>query len=237
MSIYTPTSSNLPKNFNELYEKKNVDQYISLLTLPVELRIVNSPQKTLSGYFTDREQLIAECEGISGGLGIEAVYTTLNPVNPDLLARANNRVKSQAKHTTSNFDITRRVWLPIDCDAVRPAGISATDEEKDAAITVVRQVRSYLTEQGFPGCLLGDSGNGGHVLFRVDLPNTSEVAETFQRFLDHLGSRFDTNHAKLDRTVFNASLIWKVYGTKVCKGDEVGGRRHRLARILELPAA
>ena len=40
---------------------------------------------------------------------------------------------------------------------------------------------------------------------------------------------------KLDTTVFNAARIWKVYGTKVCKGDELGGRRHRLARILELP--
>src|ERR1051325_2392386 len=150
MSIYTPTSSNLPKNFNELYEKKNVDQYISLLTLPVELRIVNSPQKTISGYFTDRDQLVAECEGLSGGLGIEAVYTTLNPVNPDLLARANNRIKNRVKHTTADPDIIRRVWLPIDCDAVRPAGISATDAEKDAALACVREVRSYLAGHGFP---------------------------------------------------------------------------------------
>ena len=32
-------------------DEKHVRQYISLLTLPVEFRIVNSPQGTISGYF------------------------------------------------------------------------------------------------------------------------------------------------------------------------------------------
>ena len=208
---------------------------MSLLTLPVELRIVNSPQGIVSGYFDDPDRLIAECESQSAGLGIEAVYTTLNPVRPDLMARAHNRLKGRAKHTTADADIARRVWLPIDCDAVRPAGISATDEESDAAVAVVRSVRDYLTGEGFPDSLLADSGNGGHALYRVDLPNTPETAETMRLFLERLAARFDRDRAKLDTTVFNAARIWKVYGTKVCKGDEVGGRRHRLARILELP--
>ena len=234
MNIYT-ISANLPKIINEDFDENNLRTYTSLLTLPVELRIVNCPQGTLSGYFDNPDTLIAECESHSGGVGIEAIYTTLNPVNPDLMARANNRIRNRVKHATSDFDITRRVWLPIDCDAVRPAGISATDEEKDAAIAVIREVRSYLAGLGFPGSLLGDSGNGGHALYRVDLPNTPEVMEMFRLFLEHLAGRFNTNVAKLDRTVFNAARIWKVYGTKVAKGDEVGGRRHRLARILELP--
>lgn len=236
MGIYTSISANLSKNFNvSLCDEQHIREYVSLLTLPVEFRITNSPQGVISGYFDDAEKLIAECEGLSGGLGIEAVYTTLNPVNPALMARSYNRIKSRAKHTTSDADITKRFWLPIDGDAVRPAGISATDEEREAAIAVVRSIRSYLTEQGFPDSLLGDSGNGGHGLYRVDLPNTLDVAETMRQFLERLAVLFDTDRVKLDRTVFNAARIWKVYGTKVCKGDEVGDRRHRLARILELP--
>lgn len=237
MSIYTSLSAKSSENFNVSgCDEQHIRQYISLLTLPVELRIVNSPKGVISGYFTDRDQLVAECEGLSGGLGIEAVYTTLNPVHPDLLARSFNRVKGRAKHTTSDPDITRRVLLPIDCDAKRPAGISATDEERKAAIDAIRQVRAYLTDEGFPGSLLGDSGNGGHLLYRVDLPNTPQVAETLHQFLERLSSHFnfDPNRVKLDTGVFNAARIWKVYGTKVCKGDEVGDRRHRLARILEL---
>src|SRR5436853_3304018 len=125
MGIYTPISANPAENIKvSACDEQHIRQYISLLTFPVELRITNSPQGVISGYFTDREQLIAECEGLSGGLGVEAVYTTLNPVDPDLLARANNRLKGRAKHTTADPDITRRLWLPIDCDAVRPSGIS-----------------------------------------------------------------------------------------------------------------
>jgi P4 family phage/plasmid primase-like protien len=237
MGIYTSISANEAENIKvSACDEQHIRQYVSLLTLPVELRITNSPQGVISGYFTDREQLIAECEGLSGGLGVEAVYTTLNPVHPDLLARSNNRVKKRAKHTTSDADITRRVWLPIDCDAARPAGISATDEEREAAIDAVRQVRAYLTDEGFPDGLLGDSGNGGHGLYRVDEPNTPEVAETMRQFLERLAALFDPARVKLDTTVYNAARIWKVYGTKVQKGDEVGNRRHRLARILELPS-
>src|SRR5947209_16091184 len=124
MGMYPITSANPAEIIKvSACDEQQIRDYVSLLTLPVELRITNSPQGTISGYFTDREQLIAECEGLSGGLGIEAVYTTLNPVHPDLLARSCNRVKGRAKHTTSDADITRRVWLPIDCDATRPAGI------------------------------------------------------------------------------------------------------------------
>ncbi len=235
--MYVDISTNQHENFNGDCHKGMLRQYTSLLTLPVELRIPNSPHKVISGYFTDRDQLIAECEGQSGGLGVESVYTTLNPVNPALLARADNRLKGWAKHTTADADITRRAWLPLDCDAVRPAGISATDAEWEAAIAAVREVRGYLTDQGFPDSLLGDSGNGGHALYRVDLPNTQEVATKMGLFLERLAGQlgFDPSRVKLDTTVYNAARIWKVYGTKVQKGDEVGGRRHRLARILELP--
>jgi hypothetical protein len=236
VDIYTSKVVNSPEIVPDpRLDEQHVRRFVSLLTLPVELRIPNSPQKTVSGYFDDPERLVGECEAMSGGLGVEAVYVTLNPVKADLLARADNRVKGWARATTADADITRRVWLPVDCDAVRPAGISATGLEKDAAIATVREVRSYLAGQGFPAPLLGDSGNGGHLLYRIDLPNTTEVAELMSRFLDRLAGRFNADAAKLDTTVYNAARIWKVYGTRVQKGDEVGDRRHRLARILEVP--
>jgi hypothetical protein len=236
MCIYAPA----PAEFSERVGTADLDaddlgRFLSRLTLPVELRVVHSPKGTLSGYFDDPGQLAAECEALSGGLGIEAVYATLNPVRPDLLARAHNRVKQWARHTTADADVTRRLWLPIDCDAVRPAGISATPAERDAALATAREVRSYLAARGFPEPLLADSGNGGHALYRLDLANTPDVAATLRRFLTHLAEHFNSDRVRLDTTVFNAARIWKVYGTKVQKGDEVGERRHRLARILELP--
>jgi hypothetical protein len=158
MSIYTDISTKFVENFNiSTCDEKHIRRYVSLLALPVELRIVNSPQGTISGYFTDSEQLVAECEGQSGGLGVEAVYTTLNPVNPDLLARANNRVKGRARHTTSDLDITRRVWLPIDCDAARPAGISAKALASTSGSTrKLTRIRRSMTPR-ITGILMGGS--------------------------------------------------------------------------------
>src|SRR5437879_13378965 len=111
--MYSITSPNLNGKLNQDCCQGTLRQYISLLTLPVELRIVNSPHGTLSGYFDNPDQLVAECESQSGGLGIEAVYTTLNPVHSNLLARSYNRIKNRVKHTTSDADVARRVWLPI----------------------------------------------------------------------------------------------------------------------------
>ena len=62
------------------------------------------------------------------------IFCTLNPVLPHLLARAENHVERYAKQTTGDSDIVRRRWLLVDCDAQRAAGISATDEEHEAAL-------------------------------------------------------------------------------------------------------
>ena len=69
--------------------------------------------------------------------------------------------------------------------------------------------------------MLGDSGNGGHVTFAVDLPNDLETATLLSAFLNRLKARYDDGTVSIDEKVFNAARIWKVYGTWVQKGDEV----------------
>src|SRR5258708_15437072 len=90
-----------------------------------EMRALYAPSSgTVSGYFDSdhRNALARACDDWSGEA--EGVYATINPVNPDLLARAANRAKPWARHTTSDTDIVRRRFLPLDFDPVRPAGIS-----------------------------------------------------------------------------------------------------------------
>jgi hypothetical protein len=216
-----------------------IGNYLALLTFPVELRIPVTKVRTISGYFDDLDSLVLNCQHLSGnsikGAKIEAVYTTLNPFNPDLLARSRNRLTDYAKHTTSDKDVTRRLWLPIDVDPVRPAGICANGQEKQAALETACAVRQFLDNAGFPTPLVGDSGNGGHLLYRTDLDNSEEVKNGLMRFYELLAKEFNTPVTTVDTTVFNAARIWKVYGTKVCKGDEVGDRVHRLARIVHWP--
>lgn len=184
---------------------------------------------TVSGYFDDWDKLA------DAALGIQArgVYVTLNPVNPALLARANNRVRDMkaGEAATSDSDIGARRWLPIDCDSVRPSGISATDAEHDLALARAREIRAYLQAQGWPEPLLADSGNGAHLLYRVELP--ADDGGLVEKALAALAFRFTDELVVVDQKNFNPARIWKLYGTLAAKGDPTPERPHRLSRLVE----
>jgi hypothetical protein len=163
----------------------------------------------------------------------EGVYFVPNPVNPELLARANNRVrKAKTDQTTCDEHVLSRKWIFIDADPVRPAsGISSTDEEKAAAWEVIGGVMDYLPKFGITETVLADSGNGYHLLVPVDLPVDDGGA--VRQFLNSLADRFDTGRAKIDRAVFNPARICKLYGTWARKGDSTDRRPHRKACVIE----
>src|SRR5262249_11210167 len=145
-----------------------------------------------------------------------------------------NRVRVVGEdETTNDNNILCRRWLPIDADPRRPSGISSTDAEKAKALEVVLAIRYYLNGLGWPAPILADSGNGYHLLYRLDLPvNDGGLVE---RTLKALAVRFDTDAVALDQKVFNPARIWKLYGTTSCKGDSTSDRPHRQSRIVEVP--
>jgi transposase len=101
-----------------------------------ELRVPNPRDRRLgvvSGY-VDNEDAFVRLASSVGGAGAESVYTTLNPVTPALLARAANRLQRNAKTLTADADVLCYRNLLVDIDPVRPAGIGATDEEREAAL-------------------------------------------------------------------------------------------------------
>ena len=151
-----------------------------------------------------------------------------------LLARACNRVIDWPKAATSDKDITRRVWLPVDFDPARPSGVSATDDELRVARERAVEAADWLTHelQAEPD-IWAFSGNGYHLLYRIDLPNTDESTRWVKSIIDTTASRFSDHRVSVDRTVFNAARIWKLYGTLARKGDQVPalGRVHRRAAI------
>src|SRR5215217_1151600 len=150
----------------------------------VELRAFKG-RETVSGYFDDHVLLAREASKFEDR-GY-SVYVTLNEVDPALLARASNRVRKVYKEpTTSDSDILRRRWLPLDFDPARPSGVSATDTEKKAAHRRAMEVREFLRELGWPEPIVGDSGNGYHLLYRVDLPNDRESLELVKGVLESL---------------------------------------------------
>lgn len=162
------------------------------------------------------------------------VYFTLNPLNPDLLARRTNRVEfAEEGLQTKDKDVTVRRRLLIDADPIRDPHISATDEEKARAESVALAVRKYLGAAGWPDPIRGDSGNGFHLIYRIDLP--AEDDGLVKRVLQALSARFTTEFVKIDQSVFNPSRICKVPGTLARKGDSTADRPHRRARLIETP--
>jgi hypothetical protein len=184
-----------------------------------------------SGYFDDGTKLVAAAQQLDGRAS--GVFVTLNVVNPALLARANNRLVRGPKHATADGDILRRRLLLIDIDAVRPSGISASDSEKSAAVTLGEGIKTFLRARGFPVPLEADSGNGHHLLYAIDLP--SDDGGLVERALQALAFRFDTDDAKVDTSVHNPARLTKLYGTMVRKGDSTPERPHRRSRIIRAP--
>jgi len=215
-----------------------IRRVVALLCEPgeiYEVRALGTVRGTASGYFNDFNALVEAVRHCSDALMADGVYLTLNPANPDLLARSANRILTYAKYTTSDKDILRRRWLLIDADPCRPAGISSTDVEHALALERALVVREHLSGRGWPAPIVADSGNGYHLLYRVDLPNDEASKVLLQRVLETLHHKFSDDRVSIDRTTFNAARISKIYGSMARKGSDMAERPHRLTSIGEAP--
>jgi hypothetical protein len=190
-----------------------------------------------SGYFDDLDAAAKAITALDAA-NPEGIYLTPNPVLPDLLARRANRIKgplSKKDSSTSDGDILGRRWFLIDIDPARPSGVSSSDKEHLAALDRAADIATALGEMGWPAPVAGDSGNGAHLLYRVDLPNDDKVTALIKAALVALDGLFSDAKASVDTAVFNASRIWKVYGTVARKGDSTQSRPHRRSRLLSVP--
>jgi P4 family phage/plasmid primase-like protien len=247
-------SSPLPITRLDISEVRRALQVLTLPGQVAELRVLQATTRDssrfpyqASGYFNDHEALIKALKSLRSAKG---VYLTLQPCKPDLLARAHNRLRSSDEmrkaSATSDQYVTRLRWLLVDLDPERPADISTTEEEHEAALELARSIKDALQALGWPDPVEADSGNGAHLLYQVDLPVREGAKETglLHRVLKGLAARFDQARERVgdeplrllvDQTVYNPSRICKLYGTLACKGDSMLERPHRLSRLLVVP--
>lgn len=207
-----------------------------------EVRALDVPsgkyKNVVSGYFDcigKATQAIARLDKHGRPKGI---YVTVNPCNPALLSRANNRLIERPKSTTQDGEILRRRWFFVDLDPHRPSGIAATDVEVDTARKLAAEVEERLRARGWPFPLIAESGNGAYLLWRVDLPNDDASTELIKRCyagINQLLDPYDPSkpHATLDTGNFNAARIIRVGGTLNRKGDSTPDRPHRVCRYFE----
>ena len=185
-----------------------------------------------SGYF-DYEHISAVPEALKRLLSFRGVYVTVNPVNPDLLARAVNRLRPAGRNpTTADTDIVRRRWLLIDCDPRRASGVSSSNAEHDFALAKAREIRDGLSSLGWADPIMTDSGNGAQLMYRIDLP--ADDGELVRRVIGEI-AKASSEQVAIDTSVHNPARIWRIPGTMNCKGDSIPERPHRMARILEEP--
>ena len=155
-------------------------------------------------------------------------FITLNPCNPALIARVANRIKHFGKKdkATGDNDIAKLRYFLLDCDPVRPAGISSTDEELKKALDFLEKI---IKDLGKP-LVTGMSGNGGHAIYYHNAKSATQV----KTFLAELAKKYNSEYVKVDTSVYNSAQITKILGTAAKKGDSTRERPHRVSKILEI---
>jgi hypothetical protein len=191
--------------------------------------------ETVAGYFDfDHLDLMAR-EARRLTPHARGVYFLLNPLDPDLLARCCNKVATAGKDfSAGDADVLRRRWLPVDVDSRRKSGISATEAERRRAKRVAWEVHKFLTGRGWPAPVIGDSGNGYHLIYRIDEPR--DDGGRVKHCLEALASRFDDESVSIDTSVHNPARIWRLFGSLNRKGDHAGERPHRATAVLSVPS-
>jgi hypothetical protein len=191
-----------------------------------EVRLLR-PAGIAVGYFDDWDAALRAVE--NEPTQYKAAYFTLNPINLPTNIPLNPVSLSSTRHAAGKSDIARRVWLLVDLDPPRPAGLNATETEKQAARVQAEAVREYLRSRGWPDPMLCDSGNGWHLLYRIELPNDDASAELVRGVLARLHQLF----TMVDAGNFDANRICKLYGSWARKGEHSDERPWRRSEIVE----
>ncbi len=159
-----------------------------------------------NGYFDNPIKLaetVAYCDGKADMIGF-----TVNPVRPELLRAANNKVRRPAGWTAAERDVLRRATLPI-----------SFDSNVQDAIDRACACHEFLSAQGWPDPVLARNCNQAQLLYAVDLPNSSESTELTKRVLDVINIRFCDELVQLDPCSSQAALLCPVYGALSSRED------------------
>jgi hypothetical protein len=191
-------------------------------------------QGTISGYFDDVKAFHDAAQALEKRCP-PGIYYTANPCRPELLARANNRLKANPKATTQDSQIVCRRWFLIDLDPARASGISSSDEELDHARGKAAEIAGWLEKElGFAPGIRAISGNGFHLNYRLpDLPNDEHHTELVRKALLAVKARHEDTRVEIDQGVFNPGQLWKLYGTTARKGDPLPDRPYRKAHVYK----
>jgi hypothetical protein len=185
------------------------------------------PRGVAVGYFDDWGAALRAVENEPSLY--KAAYFTLNPIKLPAGIPLNPQALTPSRNAAGACDIERRVWLLIDCDPPRQAKTNSTADEKQAAHEQADKIREWLRSHGWPEPVLADSGNGWHLLYRIELANDDASRVLLERFLSRLKQLF----LMVDAGNFDAPRLCKLYGSWARKGEHTQQRPWRRSAIVE----
>jgi P4 family phage/plasmid primase-like protien len=185
-----------------------------------ELCIFNASKKPdYVGYYDDvgrADKYIADHQSWD-------IYLTPQILNPSLTQRGHNVMIKANERTTDEYVLGYR-YLLIDLDPLqklaegtivkRPPGVSSSDEEHQAALSLADHI---ITEIGLGGenYLKVDSGNGAHIYIPVEF-GIQEPA--IKAATDGIKTLYETELVEVDSTVSNPARLMRAPGSMNCKG-------------------
>jgi hypothetical protein len=223
-------------------------QFLTLLSAPqkgcVELRVLQAGWdrqgnirravdlglhqggSTLAGWYTDLDRLAASASRLRSVSG----YVTINPVQPDLLARSDHR-QSRVRHTSRDQDIVCLRWLYLDIDPVRPPDISSTNDELAKAVDRRDAILEDHPELA-ASAMWGRSGNGAWVLVRLqDYPNNADKKALVAEAVHLISRRYSNADVLIDPATVNPARLIGLPGTLKTKGSPRPERPFRLVTL------
>ncbi len=187
-------------------------------------------EKLYIGFFDDQQKALASVENDSTYV---AAWYSLNPLKQLPEGATLNGPLRRSNRSKKDW-MSRRERLLIDSDPVREYG-NASEAEKAAAYRQAIAVREHLRSVGWPEPMLVDSGNGYHLIYRIDLPNDQASEDLVRGVLLALAAKFDTHESRIDAGNYEANRICKLPSTWARKAPATPERPHRQSSVIEEP--
>lgn len=201
-----------------------------------EVRIIYDSRATYSGYFKSADDLIAAFRRDIREYANCNIYITLNYLNDECYSRLQrNKFLQKTKATTSDNDVQGYEWLFIDVDPHRSTEVSSSEEQVGQAKEIGNKVYAFMKNIGFYDPVFGFSGNGVHLLYRVNMRNSPENIALIKSCLQVLDMFFSTDAVQIDLKNFNPGRVCKLYGTEAQKGANTEERPHRMSKVIGNP--
>lgn len=208
-----------------------------------EIRLIGkNPYYAASGIFSDAETAVKALCNYEAGYKKDAaaeaasIYISINSPVQDCYSLIQHDKFVEGASTVNDEDIECLTWLFIDFDPERRSGVSAKEEELKCAENKEHEVYDYLCTMGFPNPVIAMSGNGYHLMYRLDsLSNNDENVQMLNDTLKAISTKFSDERVKIDVVNFNPSRICKLWGSLAQKGANTQDRPHRMSRIEYAP--